>query len=110
MADLELELADVRRYRPDASQAVVAALVKHYGIALHKPQSDSALVAASDASERDRLRDNFVKKKLGRTEADEVLDEAIATVLAEMASDTRKRRVTASYLIAERLDALSIFG
>jgi Protein of unknown function (DUF2853) len=110
MADLALELADVRRYRPDAAEPVVAGIVKHYGIALANPNADSALVAGKDASELETVREKFLKRKLERTETDEVLDAAIASVLTTMAADTRKRRVTASYLLAEHFGALSVFG
>jgi hypothetical protein len=110
MADLEKELADVRRYRPDASEAVVAAIVTHYGIALHDPNGDGALVAASDRSELERVREKFLKGKLARTESDAELDAAIAEVMETMKGDTRKRRVTASYLLAEKLGALGTFG
>jgi hypothetical protein len=110
MADLPLEVADVQRYRPDASEAVIAGIVKHYGIALHKPQADSATVAASDAAELARVRDKFLKGKLARTESDDELDKAVAAVAETMKGDTRKRRVTFSYLLAEHFDALSTFG
>jgi hypothetical protein len=106
MADLELELADVRRYRPDCSAETVEKLVKHYGIALQNPQSDSALVAASDAEELVRLREKFAKGKLASTLSDEDLDAKIGEVMADMKADSRKRRVTASYLLAEKLEAL----
>jgi hypothetical protein len=110
MADLALELADVRRYRSNASEAVVSGIVKHYGIALHKPQGDAALVAGSDKTELDTLRDKFLKKKLGLTDSDATLDAAIASVLTTMKDDRRKRRVTASYLLAEHFGKLGTFG
>lgn len=107
MADLARELADVRRYRPDADEALVGRIVTHYGIALHDPNGDAAFVAASDKSELDRFREKWAKGKLASTKADGELDTEIAAVMAEMKDDNRKRRVTASYLLAERLGALS---
>jgi hypothetical protein len=106
MADLELELADVRRYRADASEDTVAKIVKHYGIALQNPQSDSALVSASDPTEVERFREKWAKGKLASTLSDAELDTHIGEVLAEMKGDNRKRRVTASYLLADKLDVL----
>jgi hypothetical protein len=106
MADLELELADVRRYRADAAEETVTKIVKHYGIALQNPQSDSALLSASDPTEVERFRDKWAKGKLASALSDGDLDTQIGEVLAEMKGDNRKRRVTASYLLAEKLGAL----
>ena len=106
MADLALELEDVRRYRADASEDIVAKIVKHYGIALQNPQGDSALVAASDATELERFREKWAKGKLASELSDADLDAKIGEVMADMSGDNRKRRVTASYLLAEKLEAL----
>ena len=53
-------LANVKKYIPDADEAVVDKLVKHLGIALQK--KDSSTVAASDQQELDRVRDGFCTK------------------------------------------------
>jgi hypothetical protein len=110
MADAELELADVRRYREDANEAAVSAIVKHLGIALLNPQADSALVSASDGTELLTVRESWLKKKLGLTDSDSDLDTAIGVVAAAMQQDKRKRRVTFYYLLAEhygKLDSLA---
>ena len=70
--------ADVKKYVANANDGAIAGIVNYCGIALRK--LDSALVAFSDKTETDRVRNNFLKKKLGRTEADSVLDAAIAKV------------------------------
>src|SRR3546814_12740907 len=59
-------LADVRKYVADADETVVSAIVKYLGIALRN--RDSSLVSFSDKKETDRVRENFLKKKLGLTE------------------------------------------
>ena len=41
---------------------------------------DAMLVACSDPSERERVRESFLKRKLGLTEADAALDMAIEGV------------------------------
>jgi hypothetical protein len=48
------------------------------GIALQS--RDASLVAFSDKSELDRVRDSFLKKKLGLTQSDDELDAAINAV------------------------------
>lgn len=101
-------LADVRRFDANAEELVVAAIVRHCGIALQS--RDASLVAFSDPSETDRVRESFLKKKLGRTEDDTVLDAAIAAVGDRMKEDHNKNRVTVYYLLAQHFDQLSLFG
>ncbi len=101
-------LADVRKYVADADEKVVKAIVRYCGIALQKV--DSSLVSFSDSKETDRVRQNFLKKKLGLTHSDAELDAAIAAVGERMKADRTKNRVTVYYLLAEHFDALGIFG
>ena len=101
-------LADVRKYVANADEAVVGAIVKYLGIALRN--RDSSLVAFSDKTETDRVRENFLKKKLGLTHDDATLDAAIAGVGEQMKADRTKNRVTVYYLLAEHFGLLTIFG
>ncbi|WP_260580638.1 DUF2853 family protein [Sphingopyxis sp. PET50] len=101
-------LADVRKYVADADEAVVGAIVKYLGIALRN--RDSSLVSFSDKKETDRVRENFLKKKLGLTHDDATLDAAIAGVGERMKEDRTKNRVTVYYLLAEHFGLLNIFG
>lgn len=101
-------LADVRKYAADADETVVAAIVKYLGIALRKV--DSSLVSFSDKKETDRVRENFLKKKLGLTHDDATLDAAIAGVGDRMKGDRTKNRVTVYYLLAEHFGLLNLFG
>lgn len=101
-------LADVRKYVADADETVVKAIVRYCGIALQN--RDSSLVAFSDSKETDRVRENYLKKKLGLTDSDAELDGAIAAVGDRMKEDRTKNRVTVYYLLAEHFGLLSIFG
>lgn len=101
-------LADVRKYVADADENVVKAIVRYCGIALQK--RDSSLVSFSDAKETGRVRENFLKKKLGLTLSDTDLDAAIAKVGERMRGDTTKNRVTVYYLLTEHFGLLNIFG
>lgn len=101
-------LADVRKYVADADETVVKAIVRYCGIALQN--RDSSLVAFSDAKETDRVRENYLKKKLGLTNSDAELDGAIAAVGDRMKEDRTKNRVTVYYLLAEHFGLLNIFG
>lgn len=100
--------ADVAKYAPDADSAAIEGIIRHCGIALQS--RDASLVAFSDKSELDRVRDSFLKKKLGLTASDDELDQAIKTVGDKMKGDATKNRVTVYYLLAEHFGRLSDFG
>ena len=69
---------DVRKYVPNADSKVIDAIVRYCGIALHN--RDSSLVSYTEPEELRRVRENYLKKKLGMTHSDAELDEAIAEV------------------------------
>jgi len=107
MADLATYLADVKKYSSNANEAAVGGIVKYLGIALRNP--DSSLVAGTDPAETKRVRDNFLKKKLGLTEPDAKLDAAVMAVVEKMKADKTKSRVTVYYLLAEQFKKLDLF-
>ncbi len=97
--------ADVRKYASNADDMAIAGIVRYCGIALQK--RDSSLVSFTDKEEVARVRDNFLKKKLGLTNSDAELDRAIETVADQMKGDRTKNRVTVYYLLAEHFGKLS---
>ena len=99
--------ADVKKYDAKADDATIAGIVRYCGIALRN--RDSALVSFSDKAETDRVRTNFLKKKLALTQADSVLDAAIAKVGEAMKADRTKNRVTVYYLLASEFKQLGLF-
>ena len=99
--------ADVKKYVAKADDAAIAGIVRYCGIALRN--RDSALVSFSDKAETDRVRNNFLKKKLGLTQADSALDAAIAKVAGQMKADRTKNRVTVYYLLASEFKQLGQF-
>lgn len=101
-------LADVRKYAADADEKIVAAIVRYCGIALQK--RDSSLVSFTDSKETDRVRENFLKKKLKLAHDDATLDAAIAAVGERMKGDRTKNRVTVYYLLTEHFGLLDIFA
>ncbi|MGH6754098.1 MAG: DUF2853 family protein [Bradyrhizobium sp.] len=107
MADLATYLADVKKYTGKVDEAAVAGMAKTYALVLSKP--DSQWVAASDPAEVGRVRDNFLKKKLGLKEADAALEAAIKTVLDKLKADKTKSRLTVYYLLAEHFKKLDLF-
>jgi hypothetical protein len=99
--------SDVTRYIPNADHAAVGGIAKYLGIALQN--RDSSYVACSDKSERDRVRDSFLKRKLGLSAADTDLDAAILEVCEKMKGDRDKSRVAFYYMLAEKYHKLSLF-
>lgn len=100
--------ADVSKYVPNADAKAIAGIVRHCGIALQS--RDAALVAFGDKEEVERVRENFLKKKLGLTQSDAELDRAIREVGEMMKADRTKNRVTAYYLLADHFGKLSAFA
>jgi outer membrane protein OmpA-like peptidoglycan-associated protein len=101
-------LVDVRKYAPDADEGVVGAIVRYCGIALQS--RDGQLVAMSDKKERELVRENYLKKKLGLVRDDAELDEAVIAVGQVMKEDRTKNRVTVYYLLAQHFGLLNMFG
>jgi Protein of unknown function (DUF2853) len=103
---VEDHLADVRKYaKGTVNESALAGLLKTYRLVLGK--ADTRYVACADPSERERVRNSFLKKKLGLTSDD--LDEAIESVCAAMKADRTKSRLTFYYLLAERFGKLDTF-
>ena len=100
--------ADVKKYVPSADESAIKGIVRHCGIALQS--TDGSLVSCTDKSERDRVRDSFLKKKLALVDPDVELDNAIAAVCERMSADRTKSRVTFYYLLAEKYGKLALFG
>jgi hypothetical protein len=100
--------ADVKKYVPDANDKAISGIVKYCGIALQN--RDSSLVSFTDPEEVARVRNNFLKKKLGLTDSDANLDKAIMSAAEKMKGDRTKNRVTVYYLLAEHFGKLSMFS
>ena len=99
---------DVVKYAPNADRKAIEGIVRHCGIALRT--RDASLVAFTDPEEVKRVRDSFLRKKLGLTAPDAELDTAIAAVNDKMRADHTKNRVTVYYLLAEHFGKLAEFA
>jgi hypothetical protein len=99
--------ADVKKYAPGADDAVIATLLKNYRLVMN--DRDSAYVALSDATERATVKTNFLTKKLGLTDGDDVLDAAVDEVAQTMKADRTKSRITVYYLLADKFGKLDLF-
>ena len=100
--------ANIKKYAAAVDEAAVSGIVKHLGIALRS--KDASLVSCSDPSELERVRESFLKKKLGRSESDDQLDAVIADVCQKMSAERNKSRVTFYYLLAAHFNQLGDFA
>lgn len=99
---------DVLKYAPNADRKAIEGIVHHCGIALKS--RDASLVAMTDPEEVKRVRESFLKKKLGLALPDADLDAAIHAVGQKMHADRTKNRVTVYYLLAEHFGKLAAFA
>jgi hypothetical protein len=99
-------LADVKKFaKKPVNEAAVTAMARTYALVMSKP--DTRYVACSDPTEIERVRDNFLKKKLGLNGGD--LDASIKAVCEVMKADRTKSRLTFYYLLAEHHGKLDSF-
>ena len=89
------------KYDAKADEAVVMAITKYLGASLNN--KDAKYVACGDETERNTVRDNFLKKKLGLTDENDVLDAKVMAVCDEMkaAKQRMKDRVSFYFLLAK---------
>lgn len=69
--------ADVKKHVANADDEAIAGVIRHCGIALRS--ADASMVSFGDKFETDRVKKNFVMKKLGVTDEAEA-DAAIKSV------------------------------
>jgi len=90
------------------SDAYITSVAKGLGPSIYL--GDASLVSGSDKSELDRIKTNFLIKKLGLTDSP-ALDTAIAEVMTQMGSSNRtKHRALVYALLAKKFVKESIYG
>jgi hypothetical protein len=97
---------DLKKYTKTVDEDAVKAMANTYRLVLSQP--DSAVVAFGDPGELERVKANFLVKKLGLPD-DESLDEGIAAVGAKRKGVSRKNRLVVYYLLAEHFGKLDAF-
>ena len=108
MADIEEHKASVGKYTGNVNTAALDAMAKNYALVLSN--KDSQFVSCGDESEKNTVRENFLKKKLSLTQPDAELNAAIETVCVTMKEDRFKSRLAFYYLLAEKFGKLSQFA
>lgn len=92
----------------DYDKALLRAVTKGLGPSIYR--KDSATVSCSDQSELDRLKKNFLIKKLGLEDGPK-LDKAIQGVCKKMGSSNRnKYRAIFYYLLVKEFGKESVYA
>ncbi len=105
MADYKAQLSGIG---VTADEVLLTAVAKGLGPSIYN--KDSAMVSCSDSAERERLKANFLIKKLGMTDSAE-LDAAIEDVCNQVGSSVRnKYRPVFYYLLVKKLGKESVYA
>ena len=104
---IELYKKTAKELKLNLSEELIEAVTKGLGPSIYN--KDSETVACSDRSELERLRENFLKKKLGLDEPDEVLDKAIEEVCEELKGLRRKYRALFYALLAKKFKKEGVY-
>jgi len=108
MADIQGHKDAVAKYASALDTAALDKMAKNYALVLSN--KDSQFVSCTDPAEKETVRENFLKKKLGLGDADDALDASIEAVCTTMSADRFKSRLAFYYLLAEKYNKLSMFA
>ncbi len=104
-----LYLEDLKKYESYVDEDLLALIVFHLGPAIYRV--DAEVVSCSNEEELDRVRNNFLKKKLGLKESEERLNASIKEVCAKMGQSNRhKYRASFYYLLTKMYEKESVLG
>lgn len=84
----------------DFDDTLLTAVTKGLGPSIYL--ADASLVSCSDKTETDRVKANFLVKKMELADGPD-LDAAIAAVCGQMKGDNRKHRAVFYYLLVKQL-------
>jgi Protein of unknown function (DUF2853) len=83
---------------------LLGAIAKSLGPSIYN--ADSSMVSCSDQVEIDRVKANFLTKKLGRT--DDAANQAACEAVCKKYESTRRKRVVFYYLLCQHLGVSSL--
>jgi hypothetical protein len=107
MADIQ-ELKDsLAKHTSKINDAALQGMAKTYALVMSN--KDSRFVSCGDENEKNTVRENFLKKKLGLKNAEGDLNASIDAVCASMKDDRFKNRIVFYYLLAEKYNLLGNF-
>ncbi len=99
----------IKKYNIEIDEALVEKAARGLGPSIYN--TDSSGVACSDKSEKERVVTNFLKKKLGLSESDEVLMKAVEEICEKMGkSNPMKYRAIFYALLAKKFGKESVYN
>ncbi len=102
-------LNNLKEYESDIDEDLLALIVFHLGPAIYR--ADAEVVSCTNSIELDRVRENFLKKKLGLTQSDSTLDAAIKSVCSRMGDANRhKYRAVFYYMLTKIYQKEAVLG
>lgn len=107
MAKVEDAIVNVKKFDKNADDALITAVFKGLGPAVHN--KDASSVSCGDKKELETVKKNFLMKKLGLKDGPE-LDTAIKEVCEEMKDTRIKSRVAFYYLLTKKFKKESIYA
>jgi len=100
-------VAEAKKLKLDLDEKLIAAVAKGLGPSIYN--ADAETVAASDKAELDRLKANFLVKKLGLKD-DAKLDQAVEEVIEAVGkSNKNKYRVIVYALLVKKFKKESVY-
>ena len=104
---VETYLVEMKRLEIKADKALFTKVAKGLGPSLYR--ADAAKVSSSDKSELERVKKNFLIKKLGLADTPK-LDEGISDVVAKFGKGNRnKYRAIFYYLLVKRFRKSGVY-
>lgn len=108
MADITEHKENLAKYSSSINDAALEGMAKTYALVMSN--RDARNVSCGDPAEKETVRENFLKKKLGLGDSDSDLDAAIEDVCATMKEDRMKNRLVFYYLLADKYNKLGVFA
>jgi hypothetical protein len=106
---IEAMIAEAKKLELNISDDLITKVTVGLGPSIYN--KDSASVACGQAKELERVKNNFLKKKLGLELSDEELDAAIQEVCEQLGRSNRnKKRVHMYALLAMKFNKESIYA
>ena len=106
MSKFDEKMALYTKAAPDADGDLLKKVAKGLGPSIYL--KDASLVSCSDQTELDRVKTNFLTKKLGMSDAD-AMEAAVKAVCADY-TDRMKHRAVFYYKLVKNLGKESIYG
>lgn len=107
MADVQEQKQILAKYTANINDGALQGMAKTYALVMSN--KDAKHVSCGDDNEKNTVRENFLKKKLGLTASDSDLNAAIDSVCMTMKEDRFKSRLVFYYLLAQKYNKLDMF-